>query len=165
VSEYPAGQLTRGGEKFDLRVDDDGKWLTTALGRELRYPDRAKLVAEIDRLLRLEKKAVHIPFTRVERKSGGYLSILHGVVTGIHSGTGNLLVSWDKGGNGQITVGHSTEIMRRLLSEEEEELTRLAREDAESTAALRDFYSGKQVYKGTRGLADQVEILLKEGKK
>ena len=98
---YPVGQLARAGEKIDLRVDDDGNWLAMVAGRELKQQTRAKLVSDIDRILRLEKKAVHIPVTVMEIKNNGYLRLKHGVVTGIHAGTGNLTVSWDDGGAGQ----------------------------------------------------------------
>lgn len=164
MSEYSAGRIARGGEKFDLRVDDDGNWLTRALGRELRYPDRAKLVAEVDRLLRLEKKAVSIPFTISERMSNGYVRLRHGTVTGVHSGTGKLLVFWDDGKNGQLNT-YGSDLLKRLSPEDEKELARLTMESHETAAALRNFISQRHVYKGDKGLQEQVEILLKEGKK
>lgn len=160
VAEYKAGNIKHAGIWFKLRVDDDGNWLTEMDGQDLKQPTRAKLFADIDRLVRLKKKAVNIPFTKVESKNNGYISLKHGVVTGIHSGTGNLLVSWDDGTNGQLTTGYGTEVMQRLTIAEEGKLARLAREAHQSAEALREFTGRKQVYKGTKGLEDQVKTLL-----
>lgn len=165
MAQYSAGTLARAGEKFALKVDDDGNWLASAFGRDLKQPTRAKLVADIDRLLRLEKKAVNIPFTKVESKNNGYITLKHGVVTGVHAGTGNLLVSWDDGTNGQLAVGYGSEVMRRLLPHEEDELRRLVKEAHESAETLREFSQRRQVYKGTKGLTEQVEAELKKGEK
>lgn len=161
VTEYSAGVITRAGEKIALRVDDDGNWLATVAGRDLKHQTRAKLVTDIERVLRLEKKAVHIPLTVVESKNGGYLKLKHGVVTGIHSGTGNLTVVWDNGGTGQLTVGYSSDdVLRRLTASEEGELARATKEAYEAGDYLRNYVSRLHVYKGTKGLADQVQALL-----
>lgn len=167
MPEYSAGTINRAGEEIHLRVDDSdsGNWLAKVAGHNLKQPTRQKLVAEIDRVLRLEKKAVHIPFTKVESRNNGYVSLKHGVVTGVHSGTGNLLVSWDGGGSGQLTIGYGSEVMQRLSPAEERELSRLAGEANASAEALRDFTGRKQIYKGTKGLEEQVKALLaKDGK-
>jgi ribosomal protein L35AE/L33A len=164
MAEHAAGILARAGEKFPLRVDDDGNWLTAAFGREVKQPTRAKLVTEIDRMLRLEKKAVHIPFTFMQSKSNGYLTLAHGVVTGIHGSTGNLLVSWDGGTNGQLS-GYGSDVLKRLNPSDEEKLRTLAREAYQASEGLRNFVGQMQIHKGTRGLLDQVnEALKKEGK-
>lgn len=165
MAEYHVGVIKRAGEEIGLRVDDDGNWLTLAANRELKAPTRAKLITEIDRALRLEKKAVHIPFTYMQSKNNGYVTLKHGIVTGIHSGTGNLLVSWDDGSNGQITVGSSTTVLQRLTEGEERELALLAKEANDSSEALRGFTNRKHVYKGTKGLADQVQAILEKGDK
>lgn len=169
MSEYKAGNIKRGGEWFKLRVDDDGNWLTEAAGRTLRQPTRAKLIADIDRVLRLEKRAVHIPITVVENKSNGHLRLKHGVVTGIHAGTGNLMISWDIGGNGQLTIsttGYSTDdALRRLTPSEEDELTRAVKEAYEAGEYMRNYINRLHIHRGTRGLADQVEAELKKGEK
>lgn len=163
---YPVGQLARAGEKIDLRVDDDGNWLAMVAGRELKQQTRAKLVSDIDRILRLERKAVHIPVTVVESKNNGYLRLKHGVVTGIHASTGNLTVSWDDGGAGQLGIGYSSDsVLRRLTSNEEEILTRLTREAYTAGEEARNYLSQKYVYKGTKGLADQVQAELAKGDK
>lgn len=163
---YPVGQLARAGEKIDLRVDDDGNWLAMVAGRELKQQTRAKLVSDIDRILRLEKKAVHIPVTVVESKNNGYLRLKHGVVTGIHSGTGNLTISWDSGGAGQLGIGYSSDsVLRRLTPDEGGTLTRLTREAYTAGEEARNYLSQKYVYKGTKGLADQVQAELAKGDK
>lgn len=160
MSEYRAGNIKHAGEWFKFRVDDDGNWLTEMDGRDLKHLTRAALLAEIDRLMRIRKKAVNIPFTNVENKNNGYIKLKHGVVTGVHAGTGNLLVAWDDGSNGQITAGAFTEVLQRLTAREEDELARLSREASESSDALRGFLGRKHIYKGTKGLADQVQALL-----
>lgn len=148
-----------------LFVDDDGNWLATVAGRELSHPTRVKLVSDIDRVLRLEKKAVHIPVTVIEGKNNGYLNLKHGVVTGIHGGTGNLMISWDKGGTGQLPVGYSADVLRRLTADEEAVLIRLTREAYRIGDELRNYTSQRHVYKGTKGLAEQVQMELAKGDK
>lgn len=159
MSEYPAGTLLRAGEKLALRVDDEGNWLARAASRELKQPTRARLVSEIDRVLRLEKKAVHIPITVVDNKNNGYVGLKHGVVTGVHSGSGNLLVSWDDGSNGQLT-GYSLTVLNRLDAAEETELKRLTALAYNANEKLREFTSRRHVTNGERGLKRQVEDLL-----
>jgi hypothetical protein len=165
VAEYKAGIIKHAGAWFKLRVNDEGDWLTEFDGRDLKQPTRAKLLADIERVMRLKKKAVNIPFTKVESKNNGYITLKHGVVTGVHAGTGNLLVSWDDGTNGQLAVGYGSEVMRRLLPHEEDELRRLVKEAHESAETLREFSQRRQVYKGTKGLTEQVEAELKKGEK
>jgi hypothetical protein len=166
MAEYKAGNIKRNGEWFKLRVDDGGNWLADAAGRTLKHPTRAKLITDIDRVMRLEKKAVHIPVTVVEGKNNGYLKLKHGVVTGIHAGTGNLTVAWDIGGNGQLTIsatGYSTDdVLRRLTLAEEGELTRAVKEAYDAGEYMRNYINRLHIYKGTRGLADQVEAELKK---
>lgn len=159
MAEYSAGAISRAGEKFPLKVDDDGNWLAKAAGRDLKQPTRAKLVTEIERVLRLEKKTVHIPITVMESKNNGHVTLKHGVVTGVHSGSGNILVAWDQGSNGQL-AGYGSDVMHRLSDEEEAKLRRLAKLAYDSANELREFTSRKQVYKGTKGLAEQVVALL-----
>jgi len=164
MAEYPAGEISRAGEKIRLRVDDGGNWLATTVGRDLKAPTRDKLITEIERALRLVKKAVHVPFTHVESKNNGYVTLKHGVATGIHSGTGNLLVAWDDGSNGQLNTGGTfTDVLRRLTKSEESELRDLAKTAYESGEALRNFLGRRQVYKGAKGLIEQVETELKKG--
>lgn len=161
VAEYSVGAITRAGERVALRVDDDGNWLATVAGRELKHQTRAKLITDIERTLRLEKKAVHIPITVMESKNNGYVTLKHGVVTGIHNGTGNLTVAWDNGGTGQLAIGYTSDsVLRRLTPDEEKELTALTKQAHESGDKLRNYTSQRHVYKGTKGLADQVQALL-----
>lgn len=165
MAEYSAGNIKHAGEWLKLHVNDDGDWLTKVVGQEIKQPTRQKLLAEASRILRLKKKAVNIPFTKVESKNNGYITLRHGVVTGIHTGTGNLLVAWDDGTNGQLTVGYGSEVMQRLSPDQERTLTRLAREANDSAEALRDFTQRRQIYKGTKGLVDQVQAELAKGEK
>lgn len=163
MAEYKAGRIRHSGKWFDLRVDEDGNWLTEVDGQGLKHLTRAKLVSDIERVMRLKKKAVNIPFTKVESKNNGYVTLRHGVVTGIHSGTGNLLVAWDDGGNGQLPAGYSSEILRRLTPGEEGELKLLTKEANDSAEALRGFTQQRQIHKGAKGLAEQVEAELRKG--
>lgn len=172
VAEYKAGVIKHAGAWFKLRVNDDGDWLTEVDGRDLKQPTRAKLVADIDRVMRVKKKAVNIPITVVESKNNGYLKVKHGVVTGIHSGTGNLMIAWDSvsgGGNGQLTVsttGYSSdEVLRRLTPSEEQELTRAVKEAYDAGEYMRNYVNRLHIYKGTKGLADQVQAELEKGEK
>lgn len=166
MTQYNAGEVIRAGERLVLAVDDDGNWLAKVAGRELKRPTRAQLITEIDRVMRLEEKAVHIPITVAEAKNG-YLTVKHGVATGVHAGTGKPLVSWDDGTNGQLSEGASygTDVMRRLLPEEEVTLRRLTKEFSDKADELRSYRSSRAVYGGTKGLVKHVnELLAKDGK-
>lgn len=159
MAEYSAGEISRAGYKIKLRVNDDGNWVTGDVSdRDLSKPTRDLLIKEIDRVLRLDKKAVHIPITQTESRGNGYVTIKHGVVTGIHSGTGNLLVAWDDGKMGQLNGGHSVSLLRRLASEEEAELTRLTKEAYEAAYALREY--GRRKETSGNELKKQVERAL-----
>lgn len=161
MSEYRAGNVKHAGEWFKLRVDDDGNWLAEVDGRDLKHPTRAKLLSDIERVMRLRKKAVHLPVTVMESKSNGHLKVKHGVVTGIHAGTGNLMVAWDIGGAGQLTIGYgSGDVLRRLTASEEDELARATKEAYDAGEYLRNYVSRLHIYKGTKGLAEQVKALL-----
>jgi hypothetical protein len=162
---YPVGEVSRAGHTVELRVDDGGNWLATVAGRELKHQTRANLISDIDRALRLEKKAVHIAFTYMESKNNGYVKLRHGVATGFHSGTGNLLIAWDDGSNGQMTVGSSADVLQRLSAEDEKKLAELTKTAYEAGEDLRNFIGRKYLYKGTKGLADQVQSLLDKGEK
>lgn len=160
MAEYNAGEISRAGYKIKLRVDDDGNWLTGDVSdQDLKKPTRDLLVKEIDRVLRLEKKAVHIPITQTESRGNGYVTIKHGVVTGIHSGTGNILVSWDDGKVGQLRGSQSSDFLRRLTPMEERELALLTMNAYEASYALREFVRRKEI--GNSGdLTKQVERAL-----
>lgn len=172
MAEYKAGTIKHAGEWFKLRVNDEGDWLTEVDGRDLKQPTRAKLLADIDRVMRLKKKLVNIPITVVESKNNGYLKLKHGVVTGIHGGTGNLMIAWDSvsgGGTGQLAIstsGYSSDdVLRRLTAAEENELTRAVKEAYDAGEYARNYVNRLHVYKGTRGLADQVQAELEKGEK
>lgn len=166
MSEYRAGNVKHAGEWFKFRVDDDGNWLAEVDGRDLKHPTRAALLKDIERVMRLKKKLVNIPITVVESKANGYIKLKHGVVTGIHAGTGNLMVSWDIGGTGQLTIGYTSEdVLRRLTPGEEDELARATKEAAEASDYLRNYTSQRRLYKGTKGLADQIQAELAKGEK
>lgn len=164
MAEHPVGHIVRSGEKFPLRVDDDGNWLATAAGRPLKKPTRKELVSEIDRILRLHKRAVHIPITLVVSKNHGYITLRHGTVTGVHGGNGNVTVAWDDGTSGQI-VSHGETVLSRLDDDETAEITRLTKEAYEASERLREFTGRKHVYNGVKGLIRQVgELLAKDGR-
>lgn len=164
MAEYGAGHVSRAGETINLRVDDDGNWLAQVAGRDLKSPARDKLVTEIDRVLRLEKKAVHIPVTVVEKGNNGYVTVKHGVVTGVHGSSGNLLISYDGGGSGQIT-GYGLELMKRLSDKEEKTLRVLTKQSHDTGEALREFTGRHRINRGEDGLKRQVaDLLAKEEK-
>lgn len=162
MAEYPAGKISRAGEGISLFVDDDGNWITTVANLGLKQPTRAKLISDIDRVLRLKKKAVHIPVTIHEGKNNGYITLKHGVITGVHGSSGNLLISYDDGTNGQVT-GYGLELMKRLLPEDENELRKLTRQAYEAAEKLREFTSRHRIYQGENGLKKQVGELLAKG--
>lgn len=158
VAKYDAGEISRAGYKIRLQVDDSGNWLAEVSDRDLSKPTRELLIKEIDRVLRLEKKAVHIPITETDGRSNGYVTVRHGVATGIHSGTGAVLAAWDDGKMSQLPGGHSTSLMRRLTPEEEAELIRLTKEAYEASYALREYSRRREI--GYNDLKKQVERTL-----
>lgn len=162
MAEYEAGYVSRAGEKINLRVDDDGNWLARVASRDLKCRARDALITEIDRVLRLDRKAVHIPVSVVEKGNNGYITVKHGVVTGIHGSSGNLLISYDGGGSGQIT-GYGLELMKRLDDGEEKTLRALAKKAHDAGDALREFTGRHRINRGEDGLKRQVAELLEKG--
>lgn len=117
--KYTAGTVEKNGIEVEIFVDTDGRWLGEVAGKSLVHPTREKLVDAIGRATKRVSTKVEVPFFLVSAHNGN-VRVREGIVTGIHSGNGNLLVTW-KAGNvkEQIRVGFSDDIFAEKVYAEQ----------------------------------------------
>lgn len=128
--KYTAGTIEKNGVEVEIFVDTDGRWLADVAGKGLVHPTRDKLADAIGRMTKRVTAKVEVPFFLVSTHNGN-VRVREGVCTGIHSGNGNLLVTW-KAGNvkEQIRVGFSDDIFSEKVYAEQ--CAKLLRERSEA---------------------------------
>ena len=136
------------GQKFPVRADANGTFMATAGGTTLHSPTYAGLR---DKLLNLTAKAqvrLSVPFVLINAgpTGDGHVS---GIVTGIHGGNGNLLVTWTggnrKGQKDQWTPGYSDVVFSEASAEEVARYRELRRRKAEADAVLFRFTEDRKI--------------------
>lgn len=103
-STYPAGTLTVRGTTIEIFTDDDGQWLAYPGGGKVTAGSRDGLKAALGRHLRSAAAKVAVPFYGMTspRPGQGPARPRKGTATGIHSGSHNVLVTWEDGEKSQI---------------------------------------------------------------
>lgn len=145
MATHSAGTYTSNGVDLQLSVSDaTGKWSTEFAGRQWTYETLDKLKAALDRQTRKARIEVEVAAIRVIQYTGwgvGDATIQRGTLTGIHSGTGNVLAAWDNRGTTvkeQITRTSGVTFAAGDTSDEElAEYNRLLRLRAETVQAIR----------------------------
>lgn len=128
--KYAAGSIEKNGVEVDLFVDDEGRWLAEVAGKNLVFPARDKLVDAIGRATKRVSAKVEIAFFKVTSHNGN-VRIREGVATGIHSGNGNLLVTWKSGNvKEQIRTGFADDFFSERVHAEQ--CAKLLREKMEA---------------------------------
>jgi hypothetical protein len=145
MAQYEAGTITTNGVDVPVKVDDDGNWRAEYAGKFLSADTREKLKGQLSRLTKQTRASVEVHVIRIKENESWAnpgIVITRGVLTGLHSGTGNVLSKWDVrgkqvseqitgwGGPRTIYVGHDTS------PEELEEYGRLIRVRAETRRAI-----------------------------
>jgi hypothetical protein len=146
---WPAGHIEVRGTKVPVFVDgtEHGSWYCTIGSTELTGPTKEALRT---RAMTATKKAaakVSIPFTAISYPYRGRDGrVVPGEATGIHAGTGKILIHWPRSGRREQTDGgrYQNETYFRPLDDEEaamiirlHEARRKAQEDFETYIADR----------------------------
>jgi hypothetical protein len=113
MDEYPAGVMTVRGRKFEVLATDASTWRAYLNGNRIEAADREKLKAKLMSATKIAAQSVSVPFIR--RATSRYAhgrDIRRGTATGVHSGNGNLLVTWDNGDKEQFTPQYGVTVLR-----------------------------------------------------
>lgn len=98
MAMWDAGTITTNGIEVPVQVDDyTGRWTAVYAGKSLSYDTRYKLTAALARLAKKTKIEVEVPVIRIKEYRGygdGNITVARGVLTGLHSGNGNVLATW-----------------------------------------------------------------------
>lgn len=111
-----------------------------------RYEVRGKTEEDVVEQLKTKTRTaavrVEIPISKIEHKHSGSV-IVHGTITGIHQGTGNVLVQWHydhRSVKGQLDRwNYNRGIYRRLTEEEAQKLLQLEATVEKVHKKLNDF--------------------------
>jgi hypothetical protein len=126
MAKHLSGTYTSNGVDIQLQVDDyTGKWEAEFNGRTWSYETLDKLKASLDRQTKKSRVEVEVHAVKVIQYRGwgiGDTTVQRGVLTGIHSGTGNVLAAWDNRGKTvkeQITRDSGTTFVAGDTSDEQ----------------------------------------------
>lgn len=147
MATHLAGTYTSNGVDIQLSVNDvTGKWEAEFAGRTWSYETLDKLKAALDRQTKKTRVEVEVAAVKVIHYRGwgiGDSTIQRGVLTGIHSGTGNVLSAWDNKGTTvkeQITRTSGVTFAAGDTSDKElAEYNRLLRLKAETIKAIQEW--------------------------
>jgi hypothetical protein len=131
------------GTKHHVTVDESGDWCATVGKETLRSKTRSGLVDKLRELTAKAAVTIEIPFLLVNGGSRGDRPA-RGVVTGIHSGNGNMLIrwttGWQAGKSQQWSPSYSDVIFDGAIPDEDvEKRSVLAEAKRVATAELYDF--------------------------
>lgn len=96
MPSFDAGEITTNGVSVPIQVDDYGNWTARFAGKYVSADTRDRLKGKLSRLTKATKVDVAVPVVLVKSggPNGGAVTIRRGVLTGIHSSNGNVLVTW-----------------------------------------------------------------------
>lgn len=145
-------------------VNSDGIFRAQVAGEWLYAETLKEVESKVEKILKKTKVSVSIPVSqlgvvwsdapyRQGRWSNG-IGVRHLTVTGIHGGTGNVIVKDEKTGKTEQLTGWRAGVVRRLTDVEVAEYVRLAAEERAAVRALRT-YVGQFELKGD--LPDQIK--------
>lgn len=129
INRYPAGQIQiNNSEKTDIFVTDFGSWNGSYQGKEYSASSRDLLEAKLKTAAKKEKIRVKIAFTLLVRTREGART-RDGDATGLHAGTGRVLVRWSNGDADQVNNYHGPDgsYYTHLTSEQKVEILELHR--------------------------------------
>jgi hypothetical protein len=161
--KYPAGTIDVRGTEIPVFVDDAGLWSCdvgeTRLNADSKDGLRTRAMAETAR----KAVRVSIPFTRYSGNSR--TPAITGTATGIHQGTGNVLVRWDSGKADQITdtrsssyVSEGVGFYRPLSDDEVATITRLRQQLRSDQQELSEYVSPRALRHGlVHAVRDAIE--------
>jgi len=119
-------EVTKNGVTVEVNVDSTGTFTCAIADDQYSADTMANLVKQIDAATKKIAKAVAVPVTVIDFNRGGLASVNDGTATGLHSGTGNVLITWATGVKEQLTHWNVPgEIFRPLTKNEINEYVRL----------------------------------------
>jgi hypothetical protein len=138
------------GTTYHVKVDASGTWFADAGGSTVTAPTKDALAIKLRQLTAEAAVTVEIPFVLLASGSGGKNGPARGVITGIHAGNGNLLVSWatgwQAGKKAQWTPGYNDLILAGSTSEETiEQWQELDRVKREASKKLYEFEMARKI--------------------
>jgi len=153
MAMWDAGTITTNGIEVPVQVNDyTGRWTAEYAGKSLSYETRDKLAAALGRLTKQTKVEVAVPVIRVKEYRGygdGNITVVRGVLTGLHSGNGNVLATWSVRGTAmkeQITHESGTSYVGSDTTDEQlAEYNRLLRLEKKTMREIRDWEKAHQI--------------------
>jgi hypothetical protein len=153
MTKWDAGVITANSIDVPVRVDDyNGHWTAEYAGKNLSYDTRDKLTGALARLTKKTKIEVAVPVIRVKAYRGwgdGDITVVRGVLTGLHSGNGNVLATWSVRGTAmkeQITHESGTSYVGADTTDEQlAEYNRLLRLEKKTMREIRDWEKAHQI--------------------
>jgi len=146
MGSYPVGSITKNGMTVEIKVNDNGEWGAEFGGKYLRGDTREKLAGAIERATKRLAKKIEIAFTEVSvRQATGDIRTRNGAVTGLHSGNGNLLITWSDGTKEQMSREYGTEKLKPLTMDEIRKLGELTKAVAQAKAAREAFVEAHEI--------------------
>lgn len=98
AQKWDAGTITVNDVEVPVQIDDySGEWNAEYAGRHLRAETRKQMEGKLARLTKKTKVTVEVHVIKIRKPegwAGGGIRVTRGVLTGIHSGTGNVLAAW-----------------------------------------------------------------------
>lgn len=153
MAKWDAGTITTNGVEVPVRVDDRfGTWNAVYAGKSLSYDTRDKLEGALARLTKKTKAEVAVPVIRIKEYRGwgeGNIKVTRGVLTGIHSGNGNVLATWTVRGTEvkeQITSDSGARYVSADTTDEQlKEYNRLLRLAKETQTKIRTWEKDHEI--------------------
>jgi hypothetical protein len=145
MSDHPAGKLNIRGSVFEIFVDDSGNWAAYDDGYRVSAITRDGLKEILLRRTKQAAATVGVRFTCLSRSRLGTDLVRHGTATGIHTGNGNLLVTWSDGKKEQFTDRYGVTVVRELTVAELAQWEALRAEAKRAAQKLEAFVAGARL--------------------
>jgi hypothetical protein len=118
MSIYPAGQINISGHDYPIEVNERGTWACPSL--RIEAATRNGLEEKAKRATAKAKVKVEVPFTALQQTYGS-ATLRDYTATGLHAGTGNVMIRDNKTGkSSQLPGYHYGKTLRRLADEEKQ---------------------------------------------
>ena len=127
------------GNRFTVTSNQDHKLMVETGGHTITADTIPALIRALD--VHQDRPKVAIPVTRISEPSwkGREVSFADGVLTGYHSGNGNLIVKWEDRRAPEQATQYDSKVYRRLTKEQRAELLSLRKAYDDAEKALQNW--------------------------
>lgn len=133
--------VTIGKVRIPVQVDELGKFSADLNGHRYEADSRSDLKGLLEKAALANRAKTAVKFTKVYGNG-----VSHGTATGIHAGTGNVLVTWDSGRKDQLTGWDGRgEYLERLNEDETLELQALLAGLSQAELAVKTFRGKRSI--------------------